>query len=294
MFFIDSHCHLTFSRFRAVFDETKWRKNGGESYKVHYSVHNLMQRAIDAGVEYVLVIGTELSDVEELQSVADGSDHIFRTVGIHPLEAKKHRELYSNDDIIRIMKSQCAMAKTVGIGEIGLDYYYEKASEAQQKELFHLQLELAQELDLPVSIHSRDAYRDVVDILQDHAGLMGVIHCFSGEMDFATAALDLGFFISVSGIITYKKADELRETIKYVPLDRILLETDAPFLAPVPFRGEINEPSFIPHVAKTIAEVLEKPLETIADNTSNNFFKLFSKAKPLAHHSKMRRHLYLQ
>jgi TatD DNase family protein len=280
MFFIDSHCHLTFSRFDAVFDKVKLQDDGS-SHQVRYGVHNLMQRAVDAGVEYVMVIGTELSDMEELRLLADGSDHIFRTVGIHPLEAKKHHELYDNDDIVRILKSECAMPKTVGIGEIGLDYHYEKASEVQQRELFHLQLELARELGLPVSIHSREAYRDIIDILRDHSGVQGVIHCFSGEMDFATAAIDLGFFISVSGVVTYKKADELRETLKRLPIDRLLLETDAPFLAPVPFRGQINEPSFIPYIAKSTAELLGKPIEEVAHHTSENFFKLFAKATQL-------------
>ncbi|MDR1334867.1 MAG: TatD family hydrolase [Holosporaceae bacterium] len=277
MFFIDSHCHLTFSRFSFVFDKFN-SSDQISSDREYYSVSNLLQRAVDSSVKYILLIGTELSDVEELRSLVDDSDHLFRTVGIHPLEAKKHRELYSNDDIISIITSECAMVKTVGIGEIGLDYHYEKASKPQQKELFHLQLELAKRFNLPVSIHSREAYWDVIDILKDHPGVRGVIHCFSGEMDFATAALDLGFFISISGIITYKNVNELRETLKYVPLDSMLLETDAPFLAPMPYRGQLNEPSFIPHIAQSLAQLLGVSATTIAECTSSNFSRLFSNA----------------
>ena len=139
-------------------------------------------------------------------------------------------------------------------------------------------MDLAKECGSPVVIHSRDAANDTVDVLSEHAGARGVIHCFSGEMDFAKKSLDLGFYISVSGVVTFKNANELRESIKFVPLDRLLIETDSPFLAPAPFRGKINEPAFVAYVAKMVAEVKGVDVETIAEMTSNNFFRLFDKA----------------
>jgi TatD DNase family protein len=270
MFFVDSHCHLIFSKF----------DNRALPKSIVYNVSSVIKRAIDANVKYMMTVGTELSDVEELQAVVDEHENIFRTVGIHPLEAKKHRESYKDNEIIWIIQKHAVMRKTLAIGEIGLDYHYERDSERQQKELFHLQLALAQECRLPVVIHSREANDDIIEILKDYTGITGVIHCFSGEKDFANKALDLGFYVSISGVVTYKNATELQENIKYIPLDRLLIETDAPFLAPVPFRGNPNEPSFIPYIAGKISELMKIPLEIISQKTSENFFTLFAKSSP--------------
>jgi TatD DNase family protein len=173
MFFVDSHCHLAFSHFKEAFDS--------KLDDDQYAVDAIITRAVEANVKYMLAIGTELTDVEKLQAICEKYPNVFRTVGIHPLEARKHCELYRRDEIASVIRKNCAYPKTVGIGEIGLDYHYEKESEKQQKELFNLQLELAQECNLPVSIHSRDASDDVVAILKDHPSSKGVIHCFSGE-----------------------------------------------------------------------------------------------------------------
>jgi TatD DNase family protein len=242
---------------------------------IKYDVASLINRASAANVQYLLAIGTELSDVEELQSIVDQFENVFKTVGIHPLDAKSHKTIFNNNEISRIINECCVLSKTVAIGEIGLDYHYEKESEKQQKELFNLQLELARKNNLPVVIHSREAYQDVIDILKDHCGVTGVIHCFSGEKDFAIKALDLGFYISISGAITFKNAIELQETVKLIPLEKMLIETDSPFLAPAPFRGKPNEPAFIPYIAQKISELIEKPIEIIAKHTSKNFFELF-------------------
>lgn len=274
MFLIDSHCHLNVPKFATKKDE----KESEKEFLEKYSVDAIIQRAHEAGVKYMLAIGTELTDVEEIRNTADSHERIFRSVGIHPQEAQKHCSNYTHDEIAKIIKEHSALPKTVAIGEIGLDYHFERESEPQQKELFHLQMDLAKECGLPVVIHSRDAANDTVDVLSEHAGARGVIHCFSGELDFAKKSLNLGFYISVSGVVTFKNANELRESIKFVPLDRLLIETDSPFLAPAPFRGKINEPAFVAYVAKMVAEVKGVDVETIAEATSNNFFRLFDKA----------------
>jgi TatD DNase family protein len=269
MFFVDSHSHLIFSRFKDAFKT--------EDISAKYSVEAILKRAADVNVMYMLAIGTELKDVSELQAVAESYSSVFRTVGIHPLEAARHREQYSFNEISEIINNNSVHKKTVGIGEIGLDYYYEKESRKQQDDLFNLQLELAKKNDLPVSIHSREAVDDTIATLKNHNGIKGVIHCFSGEKHFAEKALDLGFYISISGVITYKKATELQDTLKYIPQDRLLIETDCPFLAPVPFRGKINEPSFVVYVAQKIAELLNVSVDDVAVFSSENFLRLFSK-----------------
>ena len=274
MFLIDSHCHLNVLKFATKKDE----EESEEEFLERYSVDAIIQRAHKASVKYMLAIGTELTDVDEIRNIADNHENIFRSVGIHPQEAQKHCSNYSHDEIAEIIKKHSALPKTVAIGEIGLDYHFERESELQQKELFHLQMDLAKECGLPVVIHSRDATNDTVAVLSEHAGARGVIHCFSGELDFARKSLDLGFYISISGVVTFKNANELRESIKFVPLDRILIETDSPFLAPTPFRGKINEPAFVAYVAEKVAEVKGIDVETIAEATSNNFFRLFDKA----------------
>ncbi|MDR2107085.1 MAG: TatD family hydrolase [Holosporaceae bacterium] len=267
MFFADSHCHLTFSRFAGLFPEIAGEK---------YAVDKIISRAEEAGVKYMLTIGTELSDVSELKSIADKYPNVFRTVGIHPLEARKHYP--DRDSAADIIEENCRDPKVVAVGEIGLDYHYETESKKQQEEFFNLQLESAKKFNLPVSIHSRDASADTADILKSHAPLSGVIHCFSGDRSFAKKALDLGFYISSSGDVTYKRATELRESLKYIPTDRLLIETDAPFLAPIPFRGKPNEPAFIVYVAEKIAELLNISAEKVAEFSCRNFFDLFTRA----------------
>jgi TatD DNase family protein len=175
----------------------------------------------------------------------------------------------------QIITAHCTAPKTVGIGEIGLDYYYSIDHMHDQKELFELQLDIAHRKRMPINVHSRDAEQDTVAILKNYPGLRGAIHCFSGSREFAFQALDLGFYISVSGVVTFPKNTQLQEIIKNLPLDRLLMETDAPFLAPLPFRGKINEPSYIVHIAQKIAELFEIPVEEIAEKTNDNFFNLF-------------------
>ncbi|MCR5224571.1 MAG: TatD family hydrolase [Alphaproteobacteria bacterium] len=273
MFFIDSHCHLDVTHMGAPFvphDNTEELTD------------MVIQRAFDADVKYMLNIGTKLSDVEVLKAVTDKYANIFRTVGIHPLEAKYHVDNYTDDEIVRIINENCVLPKVVGIGEIGLDYHYDEEHKTEQQKLFHLQMELAQQHNLPVSIHSRDAFDDTAEILATYPKVKGVMHCFSGSREFMKQMLDLGYYISISGIVTYKKATDLQDIVKYVSLDRLLIETDSPFLAPVPHRGKVNEPAFVTLVAEKIAEILETSVKSIATATSENFFNLFSLARNYA------------
>lgn len=272
MFFIDSHCHLDVAQFRSYFSD----KVSSEDYDAQYSTASVVKRAIAAGVKYQLTVGVTLDNSDDTSSIVDQFPSVFRTVGIHPQEVEKHLARWTGSEIARILREQCTYPKTVAVGEIGLDYSKGKSDEAEQKRLFHLQLEVAEEMSLPVSIHSRDAQVDTIEVLRSHPNIRGVLHCFSGENFFADAVLDLGYYIAVGGTLTYKKSEELRETVKEISLDRLLLETDAPFLAPVPMRGKINEPAFVVHTAEKVAEILEISIGEVAERTSENFFKLFS------------------
>lgn len=264
MFFVDSHCHLDFKKFVKPDRE--------------YDVNQIIKRAGESRVKYLLVVGTELQDILEIRKISDDYKNIFRSVGIHPNEAKRHLEQFSKDEIAQIILNETKLEKTIAIGEIGLDYYYGYDQKKEQMELFNFELEIAVEANLPVSIHSREAEEDVIETLKKY-NIKGTIHCFSGSKKYAYEALDLGFFISVSGIATFKKSIELQEIIKTIPKDRLLIETDSPFLAPVPYRGKVNEPAFIVYTAQKLADLLDTNIEEVADFSSQNFFSLFGKAK---------------
>ena len=167
--------------------------------------------------------------------------------------------------------------KVIGLGETGLDYYYDNSPREAQRQAFEIHIKAARDVGLPLSVHTRAAKKDTIELLQQ-GQVTGVIHCFSESQGLADAALDLGFYISLSGIITFKKADELRAVVKTIPLDRLLLETDAPFLAPIPYRGKRNEPAYMIETAKVVAELKGITLEMLAEATTRNFFNLFSKA----------------
>ena len=269
--FVDSHCHLNVKKFIGS------NENVDES---KYEIGEVVKRANEAGVEYILSIGTELSDVNESREIVENHKNVFRTVGVHALEAYKHYHRYSFDEISRVILEHCDMegiSRAVGIGEIGLDYYYSRASINEQKELFDLQLDLAKKCDLPICVHSREAEEDTIAILKNHPDARGIIHCFTGSRDFAFKALDLGFYISFSGVITFKKGEGLQEIAKAIPIDRLLIETDAPFLSPAPFRGRVNEPAFVIHVAQKLADLLGVSIETVAEKTYQNFMRIFTR-----------------
>lgn len=255
--FIDSHCHLNGETFATDLDD-------------------VLKRAQDAGVHQCMTICTSLEEADEVLTLAT-SRQLFCSIGVHPHEADKVENLSTLPDTLNHYGQH---ASVKALGETGLDYYYEHSLRDLQKEAFRAHIAVAQELDLPLIVHTRDAEKDTIAILKENRGqVRGVIHCFSGTQALADAALDLGFYISFSGILTFKKADDLREIAKTVPLNRMLIETDAPYLAPVPYRGKRNEPSFVVKVAETLAEIKGLTVEEIGKITTQNYEELFLKSR---------------
>lgn len=258
---VDSHCHL---------DDEDFAEEG---------VAEVVSRARSAGVGHFLTICTEIAKFPQVLAMTEKFPNMHCTVGTHPHHAADSAEIdISKDEIIAYTRNP----KVAGIGETGLDYYYNHAPSVEQQKCFATHIEAAVESGLPLVIHTRDADADTIRIMRE-AGqnrAKGVMHCFSGGQQLADESLALGFYVSFSGIITFKKAEELRDVVKQVPLNRILVETDSPYLAPVPHRGKRNEPAFVVHTAQMVAELKEKSVEDIAKQTTENFFTLFSKAKP--------------
>ncbi len=254
---VDSHCHLNFPEFKQDLDL-------------------VIKNANDQGIKYMLTVNTRLSESLDIQRIAEANSNVFCSVGVHPHDSKD----YNDSSLIEKLKNHAKHPKVVALGETGLDYYYNNSDEKAQIDCFNMHLNTGIELGLPVIIHTRDADVDTISCLDAHSNAKGVFHCFSGSTEFAKQGLDRGLYISFSGIITFKKAEELREAVKFVPLDRILVETDSPFLAPIPHRGRRNEPAFTLFVAKLVAELKDISLEEVAEATTKNFFTLFDKATP--------------
>jgi len=257
-YLVDSHCHLDFPEYASQLDD-------------------VVARAGAAGVGACLTIGTELKRFPGVKAVAEKFANVWCSVGVHPHESEK--ELL--DDEAALVR-EAIHPKVVGIGETGLDYYYEHSPRAPQQSNFRSHIAAARRTRLPVIVHTRDADDDTIDILRDEMGkgaFTGLIHCFTGTQKLADAALEMGLSISVSGIATFKNSAALRDVIKSVPLDRLLVETDAPFLAPVPHRGKTNEPAFVVHTARMLAELKGVTPEELAKVTTENFFRLFSKVQ---------------
>jgi TatD DNase family protein len=255
---VDSHCHLDFPDFQEDFDA-------------------VLSRAEEAGIKTMMTICTHVTKFDQVHDIAKAHDHIYCTVGIHPHNADSEPEV-SVDDLV----GWASNPKVIGLGETGLDYFYEHSPREIQQRQFRTHIEAARALDLPVIIHTRDAEEDTLAMIEEEmakAPFKGLIHCFSASKEFAARMVDLGLYISISGIVTFKKADDLREAIKGVPLDRLLVETDAPYLAPIPKRGKRNEPAYTAFTAAKVAEVKGVDVETLAKATTDNFFTLFSKAK---------------
>ncbi len=255
---VDSHCHLDFPEFAPELDA-------------------VVDRARAAGVGLCVSIGTTLDGFPRVQAVAERFDSVWGSVGNHPHETEKE-PLEDAQALIALAQGP----KVGGIGETGLDYFYEHSPRAAQQKNFRLHIAAARELGLPLIVHTRDAEDDTIEILRDEmeqGAFTGLIHCFTGTKKLADAALELGFCISVSGIATFKKSEELRAVIREVPLERLLVETDAPFLAPVPHRGKRNEPAFVAHTADVLAGLKGVAREDLAAQTTQNFFSLFRKVK---------------
>lgn len=254
---VDSHCHLDYDPLNA-------------------DCHAIVDRARAAGVVRMMNIGTTYREFPKVLTTAEVFDDVWCTVGVHPHHAAEEGENLSTDDLIKL----AAHPKVVGIGETGLDYHYDHSPRDRQQESFRQHLRAAVELGLPVVVHSREAEEDTAKILREESAggkLTGVMHCFSSKRVLAEDALALGFYISLSGILTFKKAEDLRAIARDVPIDRLLLETDSPYLAPEPYRGKPCEPAYIVNTARVLAEVKGVDLDTIARQTTENFFRLFAK-----------------
>lgn len=233
-----------------------------------------IRQALDKSVNRIITIGTEPKDLPVVLGLADTwAPHVFCTLGIHPHEGK----LYT-DEVENYLRTHLSKPRVVAVGEIGLDYYYNNSSREEQLNAFRRQMQLAEEFQMPVEIHTRDADDDTIQVLQEFQGrVRGIIHCFTGTQRLADAALDCGYNISFSGVVTFKKAEELREICKKVPVDRMHVETDAPFLAPAPLRGQKNQPDFVLWTAKMVAEIKNIPLYDFCVQMRENANKMFPK-----------------
>lgn len=254
---VDSHCHLDFPDFE------------GE-------VSDIVKRANEAGVTRMITICTKLRTEPNVRAIADAHDCVFYAAGTHPMSVEKE-PMVSLDDLLQITKHP----KMVGIGETGLDYHYSQSSSHLQKQSLRIHIEAARRSKLPLIIHSRAADQDMAKILREefkNGAYNCVMHCFSSSAELAKAALDLGFYLSMSGITTFKKSHELRDIFASAPLDRLLVETDSPYLAPTPYRGKRNEPAYSVHTAKIGASIFNIDYSEFALKTSENFDRLFTKA----------------
>ena len=254
---VDSHCHLEY--------EGLVEEQG-----------DVLARARGAGVQAFLNISTKRAEWRQVVGTAQAKDDVFASVGIHPHHADQHQDL-TREELLEATRDP----KVIGIGETGLDYYYDHSDRAAQQRLFRMHIDVAREVQLPVIIHTRDAEDDTLSILRDEmekGAFPALIHCFTASADFGQQVLDLGLSVSISGIVTFKNARDLQAFAKDVPEDRLLVETDSPFLAPVPHRGKTCEPGFVRDTATFLADLRDETLDELAAYTTRNFYSLFSKA----------------
>ncbi len=260
MILVDSHCHLDMLIKEGVSE-----------------LDLFVQRAAEKGVKYLQTICTDLENFPNILAIAQRYPNVYASVGVHPNEVKEQK--ISAQHLVNLSLHE----KVIGLGETGLDYYYETTSKVGQIESFQQHIIAAQQTDLPVIVHTRDAEEDTIDIITSamrDKPFRCLIHCFTASEAFAKKMLELGVYISVAGIVTFKNAESLKSIVQSLPLSSLLIETDSPYLAPVPMRGKQNEPAFVLHVAEYIAELKGLAVEEVAKQTTDNFFKLFSKAVP--------------
>jgi TatD DNase family protein len=258
---IDSHCHL--DRLKAAPDQA--------------SLNAIVAAAKAKGVDYMLCVNVRQQGFEAMRDKVAAFDNVFLSSGVHPLDVKEGLNI---EQIAAFAQDP----KVVAIGETGLDYFYADETKILQQQCFEQQIALAVQVNKPLIVHTRDAREDTIAMLKagNAAKAGGVLHCFTETWEMAKAAMDLGFYISVSGIVTFKNAGDLRNVIRKVPKDRLLVETDSPYLAPVPHRGDENQPAFVHDVAKFVAELRGEQFEDLAQYTTDNFFTLFKDAATLA------------
>ena len=251
----DSHCHLDYSN-------------------LYNQLDDVVRRAEYNQVKYLLTICTTLESFEKIKIIVEKYKNIYGTFGIHPHESEK----YENIDSKFIFELKNKYKKIIGIGETGLDFYYNHSDKKIQKESFVEHISAASQLNIPVIVHSRNAETDTYEIIKSekkNSNLKVLIHCFTGSKDFAKKLIDLNCYISVSGIITFKNSTDLADTISSVPIERLLVETDSPYLAPIPYRGKSNEPAFIVHTVEKLAKIKNISQEEVITNTTKNFKKIF-------------------
>ena len=254
---IDSHCHLNYAGLAERQEE-------------------VLANARARGVKGFLNISTRQSEWGDVLSAAERNADVWATVGVHPHEADAHPDLGA-----QVLVDAASHPRVIAIGECGLDYHYDNSERGAQRERFQAHIEAARQTGLPLVVHTRDAEGDTAEILGkavQEGGVSGVLHCFTGTADLARKALDFGFYISLSGIVTFKNATDLQDTAKWLPADRILVETDSPFLAPVPHRGQTGEPAFVADTAAFVADLRDEAPEAFAETTTANFFRLFNRA----------------
>jgi len=255
---IDSHCHLNYEGLAERQDE-------------------VLDAARARGVAGFLNISTREREWDDVIAVAERNPDVWATVGVHPHEADAHPDLGAS-----ALVEASRHPRVIAIGECGLDYYYDKSDREAQRDRFRAHIEAARESGLPLVVHTREAEADTAQMLEravKEGGVTGVFHCFTGSAELARKGLDLGFYVSLSGIVTFKNARDLQDTAKWLPADRILVETDSPFLAPVPNRGRTCEPAFVADTAAFLAELRGEEEDALAEATTANFFKLFEKAQ---------------
>jgi len=255
---IDTHCHLDFPELSA-------------------DREGVLARAAAAGVERLITISTHKSRFQTYIDLANAHENIFCALGVHPHETAAEQEDITAEELIAAIN---ANPKVVGIGETGLDYYYNHSDRAVQKKLFVEHITAAQETGLPLIIHNRNSDDDMIEMLQSayrQKPMNGLLHCFSSSARLAEAALEIGFYLSFSGILTFKNAEEVRAVAKAAPANRILVETDAPYLAPVPLRGKVNEPSYVVHTAQVLADIRGVDIEALATQTTANARAVFGR-----------------
>lgn len=252
---IDSHCHLDFPDFASERDA-------------------VVERARAAGLRRIITISTRAKEFDSIKEIAESYEDVFCTVGTHPHNA--HEEEVTAAELVALARHP----KCVGIGEAGLDYHYDKPPRDVAQKVFRTHITAARQSGLPICIHAREADEDIAAILREEmakGAFSGLLHCFTGSRTLAEAALSLGLYISFSGVLTFKNSQPLRDIARMVPMDRVLVETDAPFLAPVPYRGKRNEPAFVAETARVLADVKGLSTQMVASETSTNALRLFSK-----------------
>lgn len=257
---VDSHCHL----------------DRIDLAKENISFAQLMQNATDAQVQHLLCVAISMDQFPDMLAAAKDYEQVSFSCGVHPLHVGEDKN-YRLEQLQQLAQQD----RVVAIGETGLDYYYSKDSVAEQQAAFAHHIDVANALDKPLIVHTRDARKDTIDILTANQAdkCSGVLHCFTENWEMAKAALDINFYISISGIVTFKNAVELQDVVRKLPMDRLLIETDSPYLAPVPNRGKQNQPAYVKHVAEFIAGLKGVSVEEVAEVTTNNFKTLFKQAK---------------